>query len=614
MGPSGSGKTTLLNVLSGRQKTSGKDSSQGKAQRVKFSGQVTLSGESMKPTDYHHRVSYVYQDSALPISETPRECIDFSAYLRLPARVTDAERKDFVDRMLESLHLENCADVIVGSALQKGISGGQQKRVAVGVELISNPKLLFLDEPLSGLDSYNATELVNTLKDLAQSGVPVLMTLHQPSSAIFAQLDDLIVLHRGEVCYHGSIKRLRFHFRSLGFDFPPNSNPADQVVTLIQKENDETVRSIKDRWLQSETYRSMANRIETPVTTEEEHNRHSSSDSSEEEEQACIRDKPAENRKGGFAPLLALLKRDARGVKRQWPLFVTQFVVFKLVIAVLYGFFFFHQGSAGDDPDSGPNCLAEDFSTDNCLNDFKNHFAALSLISMTAVIDSMTLPVMVFHGERSTFLRECAGGYYNVASYYLSKTVYEAMIILVECIVLVLGTYWLVGFRSNPVELVLGMWLMAETSASLMWSMATVATNREQATALSMGPWILQFAFSGLLLPIKQIPAWVRWLRWVCPLYYGLGFISTTEFHFLYASDPFNSTIEANWTLAKLEKARPEDHAELAGNYMRRAILASNEVNYSSRWWPYFGMCCVLIVGYRILATFTMWKNSRFVV
>lgn len=614
MGPSGSGKTTLLNVLSGRQRTSGKDSSQGKAQRVKMAGQVTLSGESVQPADYRQSVAYVYQDSALPPCETPRECIDFSAFLRLPATVSDKERKNYVNRMLESLNLESCADTVVGSALQKGISGGQQKRTAVGVELISNPKLLFLDEPLSGLDSYNAAELVSSLKDLALSGVPVLMTLHQPSSDLFAKLDDLIVLHQGEVCFHGPAKQLAGHFRGLGFDVPPNHNPADDVLFLIQTESQEVVRSIKDRWLQSEPYRVMQSRIEHLSTTadaDERGHRTSSSESSEDDDHACIGKPAPEPRKAGCSPLRMLVTRDFRAMKRQLPLFVQQMIIFKLIVALLYGLFFFQQGKAADDPSITPNCLPDSFDAGACNRDFINHFSALSLVAMTVVIDSMNMPVILYHSERSTFLREAAGGYYNVTSYFLSKSFVEACLVLSECLAIALGTYWLVGFHAGFVHLVLGMWLLALTSSSMMWWVHTAARTREQAVALATAPWIMQFMFSGLLLPIKQIPAFIRWLRWVCPLYYGLGFIATAEFGFLYADADAPAAPAAP---ASLNGTLPQLRDVPEGVALRRDILISNGIYERDHWWPYFGMCCVLFVAYRILAVFTMWRNSRFVV
>ena len=99
---------------------------------------------------------------------TVRECLEFAAKLKLPGsheskmlRVTD---------IITELRLNKCANTKIGGPLVKGISGGERKRTSIGVELITDPNLIFLDEPTTGLDSFTATSVMETLKDLAKSG------------------------------------------------------------------------------------------------------------------------------------------------------------------------------------------------------------------------------------------------------------------------------------------------------------------------------------------------------------------------------------------------------------------------------------------------------------
>jgi ABC-type multidrug transport system ATPase subunit len=73
----------------------------------------------------------------------------------------------------------------VGNELIRGVSGGERKRTSIGVELLTNPSMLFLDEPTTGLDSSTALDIVQHLKHLATQGVNVVSTIHQPSSEIF---------------------------------------------------------------------------------------------------------------------------------------------------------------------------------------------------------------------------------------------------------------------------------------------------------------------------------------------------------------------------------------------------------------------------------------------
>ena len=103
------------------------------------------------------------QEDSLLATATPREALRFSAHLRSPAGTTEDKINKMVEQLLALLGLEECADVYIGNAMIKGISGGQKKRTSVGVELITKPSLLFLDEPTSGLDSFNAYKLVQLL-------------------------------------------------------------------------------------------------------------------------------------------------------------------------------------------------------------------------------------------------------------------------------------------------------------------------------------------------------------------------------------------------------------------------------------------------------------------
>lgn len=84
-----------------------------------------------------------------------------------------------MEDLLDELGIKDCADTLIGNILIKGISGGQKKRTSVGVEMITDPSLLFLDEPTSGLDSHAAFNLIKLLKSVARDGAAILCTIHQ---------------------------------------------------------------------------------------------------------------------------------------------------------------------------------------------------------------------------------------------------------------------------------------------------------------------------------------------------------------------------------------------------------------------------------------------------
>ena len=103
-----------------------------------------MGGKLINPVAFRKQIAYVMQDDALLATATPREAFRFSANMRLPSSLTEDQIERLVDTCLEDLGLTACADVMIGGALIKGISGGQRKRTSVGVELITNPTVSVL--------------------------------------------------------------------------------------------------------------------------------------------------------------------------------------------------------------------------------------------------------------------------------------------------------------------------------------------------------------------------------------------------------------------------------------------------------------------------------------
>jgi len=131
--------------------------------------------------------AYVQQDDILFQTMTVRECLEFAAKLKLPGPLESQMLR--VDQIISELRLTKCQNTKIGGPLVKGISGGERKRTSIGVELITDPNLIFLDEPTTGLDSFTATSVMETLKDLAKSGRTIIQTIHQPNSDIFEMFD-----------------------------------------------------------------------------------------------------------------------------------------------------------------------------------------------------------------------------------------------------------------------------------------------------------------------------------------------------------------------------------------------------------------------------------------
>lgn len=140
-------------------------------------GTIKINGvDSTKVQGFSSFSAYVQQDDILYQSMTVRECLEFSAKLKLPGSM--ASKIARVDQIIKDLKLANCEHTFIGGPLLKGVSGGERKRTSIGVELITNPSLVFLDEPTTGLDSYTATRVMKILKKLARSGRTIIQTIH----------------------------------------------------------------------------------------------------------------------------------------------------------------------------------------------------------------------------------------------------------------------------------------------------------------------------------------------------------------------------------------------------------------------------------------------------
>lgn len=180
MGASGAGKTTLLDVLADR-KSSGK-----------IGGTKRVNGYDMTPLSFARISAYAEQFDEHVDTTTVMEALRFSARLRLEADVPHAQRETFVAGVADALELTDIANRSIAS-----LAPGELKRLSLGVELASNPSILFADEPTTGLDSRAAASVVRCLQTIAASGRAIVCTVHQPSSAVFLAFSHLLLLAPG---------------------------------------------------------------------------------------------------------------------------------------------------------------------------------------------------------------------------------------------------------------------------------------------------------------------------------------------------------------------------------------------------------------------------------
>lgn len=219
MGGSGAGKSTFVNVLMGKHRAS--------------SGIIRINGWVADMTKYKKLIGYVPQDDVVLPDLTVRENIMHSARMRLPSSWKDQTISEFVDALIGSLALSHVQHSLVGCASKPVISGGQRKRVSIGMELAAAPMAIFLDEPTSGLDATSAASIMRLLKAISHLGVTVISIIHQPREDIWRGFDQLLLLAQGSQVYSGETEQAVSYFENLGYDFPTRANPADIIMDII---------------------------------------------------------------------------------------------------------------------------------------------------------------------------------------------------------------------------------------------------------------------------------------------------------------------------------------------------------------------------------------------
>ncbi|KAJ8620861.1 hypothetical protein MRB53_029390 [Persea americana] len=223
LGASGSGKSTLIDALANR------------IAKGSLKGTVTLNGEVLQSRMLKVISAYVMQDDLLYPMLTVEETLMFSAEFRLPRSLSKAKKKARVQALIDQLGLRRASRTIIGDEGHRGVSGGERRRVSIGIDIIHDPIILFLDEPTSGLDSTSAFMVVKVLQRIAQSGSIVIMSVHQPSYRILGLLDRLIFLSRGQTVYSGPPSSLPLFFEEFGHPIPEKDNRTEFALDLIRE-------------------------------------------------------------------------------------------------------------------------------------------------------------------------------------------------------------------------------------------------------------------------------------------------------------------------------------------------------------------------------------------
>jgi len=200
MGGSGSGKSTLLRAIAGRLHPS--------------RGTVLLNGQPLYDnlSDLQRFIAFVPQDDAFDDHLTVEENLRYAAAIRSP-HLSERDRTRRIDSRLIELGLAERRDVLVGSYEKKTLSGGERKRLNIGLDMISSADIFLFDEPTSGLSSKDSEHVIDIIRSLAHNKI-VLVVIHQPSARIFNMFSKAMLLDRGgKMVFYGPPNEMLSYFK-----------------------------------------------------------------------------------------------------------------------------------------------------------------------------------------------------------------------------------------------------------------------------------------------------------------------------------------------------------------------------------------------------------------
>lgn len=489
MGASGAGKTTLLNALLHRN-----------VKGLKISGVVKVNGEIVgrKITKVS---AYIQQQNLFINSLTVYEHLILQAALRLPSSFTKREKEFRVKQVIADLELERCINSRIGvSGIEKGITSGEAKRLSFATEILTNPSLLFADEPTTGIDSFMAYHIVKVLERMAsENGKTIICTIHQPASDIFEMFDRVVFLANGKIAFLGSPSEALRFYADIGYPIPAHTNPADffiQILAIVPGDEEKCIErtsQIVNAFRKSKYEIKLLEYLQFA-------NKH-------------FRAQPVEHGKASISTLVYALfirsiKQNLRNPALLWAKLV-QKIVMGLFLGTLY--------------------LQTEMNQDGIINIKGALFYYISELTYSTIFGIQTfLP-----SDFPLLVREYHDGIYPVICYYLSMIMSYLPIFTIDGICMVCISYYLIGLHPTFTTFLITLLIciLIEWSAISIGIMLS-SISPSYAIALSIsGPLLTVLSITGgLYSNVRTIHETMRWVQYFSWFRFGYESLIINEF------------------------------------------------------------------------------------
>lgn len=460
-------------------------------------GKIYINSHELTFEDVQKLITYVQQESIRGEVFTTREILTSVAELRFDS--TEEEVEERVDRIIKDMHLEKCVDTYFGDALNKGLSGGEKKRVCIASKLLIDSPILLLDEPTSGLDSSTSYTIISYLRRYAKKyNKIILMTIHQPSSNIFDLFDKLMIINHGRYLYQGpGHVYLVNYFESKGASMKRNYNPSDSFMQVLEEYN----RIEDKKYFFVEQYSSQR---EDQVIAEMEKYLNNF-------EESHITINKLEVYSSFNTAVRVLVKNNFRLALRN-----ANSMLIK-ILTILFNTFV--AGSIF-------------WKLEDNLEGNRGRFGFILFYTINVFMFNIMNMVMNYPKERVLLKDDYNTNLYGIVPYHLAKQLIETPAMLIITIVYCILVYFLIGYKETAYNffIFLGIYVaFTFNTQSLGYIFAVCINSMNQALQVISVGNVAVFLFSSLVLNPKNMPIWLSWVRYFNPIFYCAQSVAINE-------------------------------------------------------------------------------------